>query len=202
LSASWALLVVSLWFVVVVLAVLVLGLIRRVGPMLTEARSPHDAREPQGLPLGAVVPFFQARDIVGRIMGRDDLIATGGLFLFLSPGCPPCDALLRDFKRSFEPMASQLYLILDRASAPESWIDVPGERVLYEIDHSMTKAFRNTAAPHAFAVTRDGRVVERGVVNTTRELQEMAQRLTSANEVRTTHVADSVEGPALVRGGV
>jgi hypothetical protein len=203
MSTSWGALVVSLWVVVILLAVIVLGMIRRVAPLLAEGTAPHASLEPQGLTPGSEVPSFQARDRVGHIVGRDDLIPNGGLFLFVAPGCPPCDSLLSQLANSVEPVAVPLYLTLDQPSDLEGWVDTPLRRILYEIDRSMTRAFQNTATPHAFAVNREGRVVEKGVVNTTGDLHDLADRLLKDEAPGGGSIVTSEpwDASALVRGG-
>jgi hypothetical protein len=183
-SASWAVLIACLWVAVVVLALLLLGVIKRVSTLLAEGNAPHAGLEPQGLPLDSYVPFFQAKDSRGRTVDRGDLIANGGLFIFVTPGCPPCDELLRQMRIPSEPMAIPLYLILDDASFGGDWNPAVGAQVLYELGGSMTRAFRNTAAPYAFAVNREGRVVERGIVNAMGELNAIADRLIEEDEAK------------------
>jgi thiol-disulfide isomerase/thioredoxin len=203
MSAPWGVLILALWFVVVVLAVILLGLIRRVAPLLVEGQTQHAALEPQGLAIGAEVPFFRARDDLDRIVEPGELIADGGLFVFVAPGCPPCDELLLQLAQSVEPIASILYLILDGSSNTDPRIDSARVHVLQEIDHSMTRAFGNSAAPHAFAVNREGRVVARDIVNTPRDLARLAASIhkDERDEV-SANLLHPAGGSALVREGV
>jgi thiol-disulfide isomerase/thioredoxin/uncharacterized membrane protein YphA (DoxX/SURF4 family) len=60
-----------------------------------------DVTAPQdGLPIGAILPKFRLRDLIGRWTTSDELVARGRpmLFFFVSPTCTPCAALLPEIE--------------------------------------------------------------------------------------------------------
>jgi peroxiredoxin/uncharacterized membrane protein YphA (DoxX/SURF4 family) len=70
---------------------------REGGPVQREdVGHPHE-----GLPIGAVFPDFELPDLKGNVIALDDLKAAQIplLFIFISPTCNPCNALIPEFEK-------------------------------------------------------------------------------------------------------
>src|SRR5487761_1176005 len=94
MSGPWLAAFVTLWILVIVLAGLLLGLLRRVEGILTRAESHAAAMfiTPNfGLRAGEFVPAFMGQDADGRTVDSSEVLPEAPLvFLFVEQACRPC----------------------------------------------------------------------------------------------------------------
>ena len=97
----------ALWLTVFVVAYLVLGMLRRMLPVLTEAEGIlADARRRArtgGLDVGARIPDFEVMTVSGERLSRSDLIGPRTILLFLGPRCPACERFTQDLAEGVVP---------------------------------------------------------------------------------------------------
>jgi peroxiredoxin len=79
--------------------VVAIGLVTLVNALVTlalvsQARAGMRSREPYGLEPGTRAPEFEADLLAGGRVGLQDFLGRRTLFLFVAPGCAPCESLL------------------------------------------------------------------------------------------------------------
>lgn len=174
MTGEWIAVVVALWLVVIVLAVTVLGLLRRVEALsdrpLGFSRPGHPLG---GLPPGGVVGPFQAVDPRGQEWSA--LPVTGpAVVLLTAPGCAPCESLLLALGADdVQPLAIPLVVVTSDNEAGRALTAPAWSLVLYQRGTSVFEAFQTIATPQVFLLGSDGRVVETTIPGTTDDLRTL-----------------------------
>jgi hypothetical protein len=158
MSGPWLAAFVALWIVVMVLAGLVLGLLRRVEGILTRAES-HSAAmiiTPKfGLHPGELVPAFMGHDASGRPVDSSDVLSAAPLvFLFVEEGCRPCGQLVTDLATEGWQANTPLVLVASNQLKSREWLNrsLGGVSVLFEENNRISDAFATGVTPNAFLV--------------------------------------------------
>jgi peroxiredoxin len=170
-SGAWVVAFVVLWLVVLVEAVLLLGTLRRISPILEQAESrllAPDALDfkPGGLPPGTPVPEFSVTGATGGQVTRDDLLGESTILLFLSSDCPPCRLLsteLADLETAAQ-LGVRVVAVVDSEEKGGRFAErlTRSGIVIYQSDRELSSAFASSATPHAFGINADGVVVGSG----------------------------------------
>jgi hypothetical protein len=158
MSGTWIAVIVALWAVVVILAVIQIGILRRVLPFLEQAAAVPAM--PPAPPAGMVLPHFEATLDDGSAITAAQLAGRPFVLFFASRGCAPCRRLLLQLDgRSWPPGQVAVYLVM--ADDARAEIPVPaGLTPLLEHDGSVSRTLGVTATPLAVAVDGQGVVIE------------------------------------------
>ncbi|HLK02474.1 MAG TPA: hypothetical protein VKU39_21550 [Streptosporangiaceae bacterium] len=171
---GWEITVVVLCVAVAALAVVVLGLLRQVTPVLERAASASG--QPQlsmGPAKGSPLPDFTAAGAHGAVTGTH-LRGRSAVLLFLAPGCGPCQDLAYEMRSAdLGHLAGQLVIITGPDDAQA--LGIPAHLlVLTEHDRQVSDALSVNGTPFAIAVDPDGIVRDTRVPNTITQLQDLA----------------------------
>lgn len=160
MNAWWITAFVSLWLVVAIVAVILLGFLHRVAAVLERAEFAVTAGQVNlgGARAGMQIEPFHVVDRVGLEITSDELFAAPATYLLLHSGCDPCRHLVG---RLGQLAADQpVIAILDDSPASHD-IELPPQVItLFERDGFVAAAFKSGGTPQAFAVSRGGIVVE------------------------------------------
>ncbi len=200
MSWPWVVAFVGLWIFVLVLGMIVLGLVRRVSAFLERAESnapgldvPSDFG---GLVPGDRVPQFELWDRGGSRIDSSVLLASPVVLMFMDPGCGPCEDLVRLIETTEQPIDGAPYVIVTEDTEEATKFRFPpGATVLYQRDRSVSTAFKNIAAPQAFAIARQivlGKTVPESVEALSR-LAALASRGGDMDELGSSRPRHSVE---------
>jgi methylamine dehydrogenase accessory protein MauD len=176
MPTGWAVAIVALWVAVIALAVVMLGILRQITPVLERAATPSDAMGPgnQGPPVGNPVPHFSARDTAGELVDDQSLRGQPALLVFLSVGCAPCEQLAAEIRRTdLGPLARQL-IIITRPDGPRILGIPAGLRVVTESSDEMTGPLAVIGLPFAIAIDSTGIVKGAQVPNAVEHLEHMS----------------------------
>jgi methylamine dehydrogenase accessory protein MauD len=176
MPAGWAVATVVLWVAVIALAVVVLGILRQITPVLERAAAHPGAMGPghQGPPVGDPVPHFSARDTAGEVVDEQSLRGQPALLLFLSIGCAPCEQLAAEIRRTdLGALASQL-IIVTRPDGPRVLGIPAGLRVITESSEEVTGPLAVLGLPFAIAIDSTGIVKGAQVPNTVEHLNHVS----------------------------
>lgn len=123
------------------------------------AGDPHDR-----LPIGSPFPDFNLPNLAGRKVGLRDLLtpAKPVLFLFVSPTCEPCAALLPDFQEWHRELEGKVDVVLvssgsTEANAKKFGAEFEGEILLQE-KREIADLVRALWTPTALLVRGDGAI--------------------------------------------
>jgi hypothetical protein len=183
MSLPWAVAFVALWALVVVLAVVVLGLLRRVAPILAQAEQALGRSaaglDPGGLPPGEEVPPFEVLDGAGERLRPGDSLPLPAVFLFVEGGCGPCQSLMAEIQERAPAFAgTRLYVVpADPENGKYDALRGRGITVLKQEGGQVSAAFRQTAFPHAFAVDGDRRVARSEIPGSVDQLKDLAREV-------------------------
>jgi hypothetical protein len=174
MPTAWAITVVILCVVVVIMAVIVLGLMRQVTPILERASASISGILPaSGPPVGQPLPPFAAHSVDGE-MASEQLRDRPHVLLFLSVGCGPCQALADELMGAdLGSLADQL-IIITSAEGKEELRLSDRLQVLAEQNREVSDALSVTGTPSAIAVGADGNVKATRIANTVEHLRDMA----------------------------
>ncbi len=176
---------VTLWVVVVALALALLAVVRQLG-VLHERIAPVGALMlANGLKVGESAPRVEARDLEGRslTLGAARAEERATLLVFVSPTCPVCKALLPILKSSLASERGWLDIIL--ASDGE----IAGQREFvrvqrlgefpYIVSAPLGIAYQVSRLPFAALIDSQGVLRARGIVNSREHLESLfeAKRL-------------------------
>lgn len=176
---------VTLWVVVVALALALLAVVRQLG-VLHERIAPVGALMlANGLKVGESAPRVETRDLEGRslTLGAARAEERATLLVFVSPTCPVCKALLPILKSSLASERGWLDIIL--ASDGE----IAGQREFvrvqrlgefpYIVSAPLGIAYQVSRLPFAALIDSQGVLRARGIVNSREHLESLfeAKRL-------------------------
>jgi hypothetical protein len=164
---------------VTLVALVLLGTLRRISAVLEQAearlREMQTSAGPGGLESGSRLPVFRVQRFAGGWVSDDDLRGSAFLVVFVSSSCPACSELVRGIRRSGGDFALPTYIVV---SSPEE-VHLLGldetRNVLIQADGDLSRAFRTTTTPHAFAFDSTGIVAAASTPNTLRQLEELVQ---------------------------
>ena len=187
MSGPWIAVVVALWVVVVMQAVLQIGLLRRVLPMVE--RGAHRGVGPPrltGPPVGAALPDFEVTPPDGSVGTDAWKRDQPAIYLLVSGGCSPCESLGDEIRHApADSLGVTLYLIVDHDDR-RRWGQMPdGVTVLGQRGRAAANALEADATPHAIAVDANGVVVANTTPNTLQDLRELAGLATGATRQST-----------------
>lgn len=179
MSGGWIALMVALWLMVMALAVLVLGLISRVGQLERSTLAQSEVRQSvRGPQPGTQLPV---------VAGHEQLAAATAsrrLILFLSSSCGPCTRLATDLRTAamdggvdaLSPAGVELLLVTD-LDGGEVFGDIVVSELVVQSDGELTTAWDVPGTPFAVAVDEAGLVRASGFASTLVRLKELADVL-------------------------
>jgi hypothetical protein len=189
MSAPWAAAVITLWVVVLLIAVVVTGVLRRIGAVLEQAEARlasgvQDSFAPGGLAVASRAPEFRVFDTNGagkapREISSDELIRTPTILLFMSANCAPCRELAAELPSAMRDVDGvPLYAIFDKNEGRPEWLprDVP---TVFESSREVSRAFENVATPQAYLLDSNRLVVTKRVVMSLSDLKAMVATTTA-----------------------
>ncbi len=176
MPTGWAVAIVVLWVAVIALAVVILGILRQITPVLERASAHSGGLGPgqQGPPVGDPLPRFSARDTAGDVVDEQSLRGQPSLLLFLSTGCGPCEQLAAEIRRSDLGELARQLIIITRPDGPRVLGIPEGLRVVTEESDEVTGPLAVIGLPFAVAVDAGGIVKGAQVPNTVAHLDHLA----------------------------
>lgn len=175
MSGPWTAAFLSLWVLVALMALVMIGLVRRVAALTSAGvASTRNLRfQPQGIEPGRSVPFFSVEDArTGETLASTQFQGSPVVYLLLEADCQPCQKLAQHLESATLRLASETLIILDKRGT----FDLVRRARLtfaYQQALSVTELLRTNATPYAFAVDETGVVVDAGVVNSSAELERL-----------------------------
>jgi hypothetical protein len=181
-SRFWVAVLLAQTALVLLLAVVVLGQLRRVAVVLeaAEAALRSQAAPPAapGLAPGATVPAFAARDPAGAPLAAAAPGGSPAVYLFVSGDCDACEPLLAELAGVADPLGGvRLVLVADPVAVERPTAGRVDALLVRQERGEVAAAFQATATPSAFAVDAAGTVVDARVVNTLAHLRELSRGL-------------------------
>jgi hypothetical protein len=181
MSGGWIALIIALWLMVISLAVLVLGLINRVGQLERSATAQPEARRVvRGPQPGARLPVVSRHEHLAAGTGT----ASKRLLLFLSSSCGPCTRLASDLRaaatdervQALPPPGIELLVVTDLGGA-EVFGDLAISELVVQPDGELTSAWDVPGTPFAVLVDETGVVRASGFASTLAHLNDLANVL-------------------------
>jgi hypothetical protein len=155
MTAPWIVGFCALAVLVLVLAVLVLGLLKRILPVLEELGERATTRPEEGPPVGSSLTDLPIADPRG--------------LLFVSARCDPCQQLIAEMQHCDPTTLAGLVVVADSAE-----IALPtGLELAIQADRRLARELRLSSTPYALAVGPDNTLTAKGVVNTVAQLQAL-----------------------------
>lgn len=187
MSWPWIVIVGTLWIVVLVLGVLVLGILRRIAPLLIQAenlvKQGADSPGSDGLPIGAQVPEFELVDAEGGFVRTGQSLPLPAVFLFVQQGCEPCQELVAALSERAESFAgTRLYIIAVGDPDEYGALRARGFSIFGQSEGQASRAFDNDEFPNAFAVDRDSKVVAKMTMDSVTDLQRLVREADAYGE--------------------
>lgn len=184
MTGPWIVALVALWVVVTVNTLLLLGVLRRIVPVLQRAeqvlQDGGGVGAGTGLAPGATVPDFEVRTSHGEVHFSELVTERAAVFVFVDAHCAPCQQLTTELAMERGSVSQlRLHLITDE---PLGKTFPDGVVVLHQAEDAASSAFEQSAFPQAFVVDGDRKVIERTFPNTMSDLQRLADRAVSHDE--------------------
>lgn len=115
-----------------------------------------------GLPIGAVMPLFEIKDLTGRTVRSADLISGNRsmVLFFVSPTCTPCAALLPEIEQWQVDFKGSVDFVLvstgDAEANAEKFGGKSFKRILLQDDREVALLFRAEWTPGAIFINHNG----------------------------------------------
>lgn len=133
----------------------------------------HAGHPHEGLPIGAVVPDFELPDLSGATVSLADIKAVTKpvLFLFVSPTCNPCQALVPEFAAWQNDLGDKVkFVFLSSGSAEDNAAKFGREGanvVLLQNDREVAEQVKARWTPTALLMDANGRVASHAAAGDT-----------------------------------
>jgi hypothetical protein len=199
MSTPWIIAFATLWLLVIVLGLVVLGALRRLDFWFSEAQKALDAATAQlrsdGLQSGEIVGAFSATTVDGAPFARDDLLEEPSIVLFVSSDCAACALLLSGLERGDRPESSERFVVVTDNNADAERVSTAGAKVVIQQAASVAQAFKSHRTPHLFVLDGNGHVVANGSPNT---WEDMADLVNASGKGGVTHMHEAAAVPSSV----
>lgn len=178
MTTPWILAFVALAAFVALVGMLVLGLVRRITPLLEESQELIASASRRltigGLPPGSTVPWFTTEEVGGGALTREELRGDSSVVLFLDEGCKPCELLVADLQSGNAPdIDARLVVVSSAREAAERLARSNDVIVVADDERSVARAFENVVSPQAFVVDEHVMVLKSATPNTWDELRQL-----------------------------
>ncbi len=174
MTTGWIIAYALLALTVVFLTLVVIGILRRVAPLLDQ-RAGNQGLELGGLRVLATVPSIELVDRDGGDVRFPDGLSETVIVLLLESSCAPCRTLVEALTRvDGEVGGLPVVALLDDSSAARAFPLPPTVDFLYGRRDLIANAFATAATPYAFAVAAGGVVLEKRVPRDLDDLRLMA----------------------------
>lgn len=179
MSWPWIVAFVALWATLAVVAAIVIGVLRRVIPLLeaSMAQSIGELSDLSRISLLSQVPDFRLLDANGSETSLGVSVTEISLIVLTSSTCGPCQLLLNELDRLAEPVDGMLpiLVITDQSDEAHQGRATAAYNVFVDIDRSAKGAFQTSATPYAFTVSGSLVLLEKRVPNSIGDLREMSR---------------------------
>lgn len=125
----------------------------------------EDAGHPhEGMPIGTFFPNFELPDLKGEMIGLSALREAKRpiLFLFVSPNCMPCGALVPEFEQWQRDLAGKLNIVfISNGTAAQNFEKFAGEAekvILLQKEREIAEAVKAQWTPTAILMDVNGRI--------------------------------------------
>lgn len=178
----WIALIVSLWLVVVVLALLLAGALRQIGLLTIRlGDDPGALITDIGLERGTRIPTFEGIDADTRSTFRsDELSPTSRVLVFVSPACLACRTLMPHLNEVMATRPEYEFLAVCRGDADACARFKHGEnlhaRMVVDTTGAIERAFDIQMTPFVYVASDSNRVLIRGVANDWRHLESLLEQ--------------------------
>lgn len=184
MSAPWVAAFVALWALVVIVALLLLGTLRRLTPILANVESTlaklGTTPRLSGLDLGDRVPEFTAITDDGEVLTDDVIAGSPTVMLFIDASCPACDAIIADLEAGQPGTIDARLIVIGEHIGDDRPLSLGSEiTVVREGAHALASAFASERTPEAFIIV-GGRVVAKGLAGDLDHLRGLVARAESA----------------------
>ena len=145
-----------------------------------DVHAPHD-----GLPIGAPAPDFQLPDVGGKMVSFEHLLMQGkpSLFVFVSPSCNPCQALLPEFEKWQNELEDKVnFVYVSSGTAQENIEKFAGENpktILLQKNKEIGELFYSPWTPTAIYINEDGIIASRPAAGD-EAIRELVEKIKSA----------------------
>jgi peroxiredoxin len=142
-----------------------------------------DVTDPhEGLPVGAMFPDFKAKDIDGNTVSIADIRSAGvpTLFLFISPSCNPCNAMVPEFEDWQRDLKGETQLVyVTTGTADENKAKFAGsaaKTIIIQAEREIAESVNAFWTPTGLLMDASGRIASRLVAGDN-AIREVVQRL-------------------------
>jgi methylamine dehydrogenase accessory protein MauD len=178
----WLVTYLLAWLLVIAQGLTLLALLWVVGQIhLRRAAEVHALITDEGPAIHSLMPAFQGQDLAGDSVRSGDYQGRTLVLLLISPGCAPCEQLLRDVSAAQRGLAGCPEFLLVIETAPEeaeSFLQRFRVRcpVIVDGTASIRAGLRVDRTPYAFLIDPQGVVRMKGVVNNRGQLEGLISR--------------------------
>jgi hypothetical protein len=177
LSRPWILAFLVLSVYALVLGLVLLGVMRRLRPLLGSEGPLAKQEVLDGLPLGMSLPPLALGAAEGEAFSLATLAGEPFLLLLLMPGCGPCRSLVEDLVQHEGELAAQILAIVEGSGGSDRFPLPADIRVFHEDDGAASRELQVNTFPFAFAVDESFTIVGRNTVSLD-ELKKLDETLT------------------------
>lgn len=177
MTTPWIVAFVALAALVILVGLLLLGLLRRITPLLEESQELIGSASRRltigGLPPGATVPAFAAEEVGGGVFTQDDLRGEPSVVLFLDDGCAACEGLVADLRSGYAPVLGARLVVITSSRETAAQMNASARIRVIVDEGSVAQAFESVVSPQAFVVDEHGLVRTSGTPNAWDELRQL-----------------------------
>ncbi len=165
-----------------------------------DVNAPHD-----GLPIGALLPKFELKDLIGRTVTSEELASRGRpmLFFFVSPTCTPCTALLPEIEEWQNALRETVDFVIfstgDSTLNAEKFGGKSFKQILLQNDREVAGMFRAEWTPGAIFVNYRGVIASPPAVGDT-AIRDLIRKIQAEEPAKLFALAEPTDAEAVPIG--
>ncbi len=195
MSGWWLVSYVILWVMSAATLVVLLVVLRQLGLIYLRGGAGAPRLE-EGPPLGATIaPFEVADDASGVLVSFPDRRAGLNVLLFTSPQCRICEEVLRELPEATRDLEARVLVVSE--GTPEENRELrrlAGTGARFATSPTRQRILRIRTFPYAVVAGPDGTVLDKGVVNSPRDVEALLQRAVERRTTDSPALAVDAEG--------
>jgi hypothetical protein len=174
MTEPWIVAYGVLFGLVVLLALLMLGLLRKILPLLDAERAAASEQPAFGAEVGSAVDRFPLYTNTGSRIKWEDFLQAPSLLVLTGQGCRPCDELIPKLEGLDNEIEGVPLLFVVDGPPDGGELDLDTDwPVLYDRDSAAVKALHNKALPQAYVLAPSGHVLARRIPHSAQDLRRM-----------------------------
>jgi thiol-disulfide isomerase/thioredoxin/uncharacterized membrane protein YphA (DoxX/SURF4 family) len=151
------------------------------------------------LPVGALISYFQVKDLNGKTVSSEEILSKNKpkLFFFVSPSCGPCEVLMPEIEQWQEELKHKVdFIFISRGQAKENAEKFGGKtfkQIFLQEEKEISEIFKAKWTPTAIFVNSEGTIGSKPAVGD-EAIRELIEKIKAENAEKMLALVETSNG--------